>query len=302
MGLSHNMIKSEHQQLLGIDWGTSNRRAYLIERGGRCLASRADDQGMLAARGNFGASLAALLREMQVGDGVPVVMSGMVGSANGWQEVPYLDSTVALERLPSELVALRDHGLGRECLIVPGYCSRTDGIDVMRGEETQLLGAVASGRRDGWVVLPGTHSKWVLLRDGVVARLATYMTGELFAMLAAGGTLAALMQDDSAEPGPFLAGLDEAMRGQPLSHTLFGARARVVTGAMPAAHTRAYVSGLLIGTEFAGAQASEAGGVVSIIASAALSQRYRDAAAHVGLQADVLDPDQVYLAALAKFF
>lgn len=293
---------SVHQQLLGIDWGTSNRRAYLVERGGRLLARHADDQGMLAARGNFAASLAALLQEMQVGEGVPVIMSGMVGSANGWQEVRYLDTSVPLERLPTVLAGVRDHNLGRPCLIVPGYCQRTDGVDVMRGEETQLLGAVASGRRDGWVVLPGTHSKWVLLRDGMVERLATYMTGELFAMLAAGGTLGALMQGDGADQEAFLAGLDEARRGEPLSHSLFGARARVVTGAMPAASTRDFVSGLLIGTEFAAAKAAHDAEEISIIASPALSQRYQEAAAHVGMRTVVLDPDQLYLTALARFF
>jgi 2-dehydro-3-deoxygalactonokinase len=157
--------------LLGIDWGTSNRRAYLVDRAGACLRRHADDQGLLAVNGGFAASLAALRRLMQVDAAVPVVMAGMVGSASGWQEVPYLGTDVALDDLPRHLVAV---GGGTDVRIVPGYVGAVPDVDVMRGEETQLLGA---GVRDGWIVLPGTHSKWVYLRAGRIERLSTFMTG-----------------------------------------------------------------------------------------------------------------------------
>ena len=290
--------------LLGIDWGTSNRRAYLLGADGACLRRHEDDQGMLAVGGNFAGSLAALRARLDVDAAVPVVMSGMVGSASGWQEAPYLDLGVPLTDLPARLVPVEGHA---GCFIVPGYCAREGDIDVMRGEETQLLGALGLAgvgsvdSVDGALVLPGTHSKWVTLRGARVARLATYMTGELFAMLAAGGTLAALMapgthnegDDDSA----FKAGLAEARRQQPLTHALFGVRARVVSGAMPAAQARSFVSGLLIGAEFA----AEATGAITIIGSPALGARYAGAAAQFSLAARVLDPDQVYLTALSHF-
>ena len=284
--------------LLGIDWGTSNRRAYLMHRDGRCLAGHADDQGMLAVSGKFAESLAALRQAMNVGDDVPTVMSGMVGSASGWQEAPYLDSAVPLAALPAHLVAVTGYP---GCFIVPGYCDRSDGVDVMRGEETQLLGAVALGILDGWLVLPGTHSKWVLLQDGKVARLATYMTGELFAMLAAGGTLSALMGPGDDDEVAFMAGMQEAQRGKPLSNTLFRVRARVVARDMPGQQARSFVSGLLIGTEFNDAQ-REQGSVVHLVASHALSSRYASAATCFGMRAQVLDPDEVYRAALMRFF
>lgn len=160
------------------------------------------------------------------------------------------------------------------------------------------------GLRDGWMVLPGTHSKWVYLRDAKVEQLATYMTGELFAMLAAGGTLSALMAPAAGEaddPAAFEAGMQDARRGKPLSNSLFGVRARVVSKTMPAAQARAFVSGLLIGTEFVAA-AHHASGPITIIGSPALGQRYASAAASFGLQARVLDPDLVFLKALSQFF
>lgn len=292
-----------HHQLVGIDWGTSNRRAYLVDGNGHCSATHEDDQGMLAARGRFAESLAALLDQMQIGAQVPVVMSGMVGSASGWREVPYLDIAVALDALPRHLVRVEGHALGRDCLIVPGYCQRDGGIDVMRGEETQLLGALALGRRDGWVVLPGTHSKWVLLRDGVIERFATYMTGELFATLAAHGTLAALMSDGE-NASAFALGVAEARLRAPLTNSLFRVRARVVAGAMPAAHAREFVSGLLIGTEFAAALETAGGAAqpITLICSATLHARYASAAALFGIAVTQLDPHRVYCAALSQFF
>lgn len=291
------MTERSKSMLLGIDWGTSNRRAYLLERDGRCIAQHNDGQGMLAVGKDFAGSLAALRQQMGVEPGVTTVMSGMVGSASGWQEVPYLDTSVPLTDLPAHLVPVQG---AADCLIVPGYCQRTNGVDVMRGEETQLLGAVALGMSDGWVVLPGTHSKWVRLRAGRVQQLSTYMTGELFAMLAAGGTLSALMGPGEDDPAAFTAGMDEAQLGKPLSNTLFGVRARVVAKEMPAARARSFVSGLLIGTEFTAAR--EQGAEISIIASAALSERYAVAAAHFGMRARVLDPDEVYRAALLRIF
>ncbi|CUI09168.1 2-dehydro-3-deoxygalactonokinase [Massilia antarctica] len=287
-----------HTQLLGIDWGTSNRRAYLVGRDGKCLARHADDQGMLAVGGDFAGSLAALRASMGVSDAIPVVMSGMVGSASGWQEVPYLDTSVPLTALPAHLVPVTGQA---GCFIVPGYCTRDGAVDVMRGEETQLLGAVGCGLGDGWVVLPGTHSKWVYLRGGRIDQLVTYMTGELFAMLAGASTLAALMADGPDDDTAFAAGLQEARRGRPLSNALFGVRARVVSKTMAAAQARSFVSGLLIGTEFVAAQ-GHADSAIDIIASSALSARYQSAAAHYGMPARARDPDEVYLAALAHFF
>jgi 2-dehydro-3-deoxygalactonokinase len=284
--------------LLGIDWGTSNRRAYLLDRGGRCLARHTDGEGMLAVGGDFAGSLAKLRATMQVGADVPVVMSGMVGSASGWQQVPYLGIDTPLAELAQHLVPVTGHA---GCAIVPGYCTRDAGVDVMRGEETQLLGALALGAQDGWVVLPGTHSKWALLQQGRIARFATYMTGELFSMLAAGGTLAPMLQQGEDDDAAFAAGIAQARLARPLSQALFGVRARVVAGDMAAAQARSFVSGLLIGTEFESSGFGP-GAVLSILGSPALGTYYARAAREFGIETSQLDPDAVYCAALQQFF
>lgn len=294
--------------ILGVDWGTSNRRAYLIDQQGNCLAEHEDGQGMLAVGGRerFSASLDGLLDAMHLDSDVPVIMSGMVGSASGWQEVNYLDASVPLTELPQHLAPVTDPAWAGRCHIVPGYCYRNGAaVDVMRGEETQLLGAVALGKRDGWLVLPGTHSKWVLLRDGVIQSFATYMTGELFAMLSAGGTLSSMMAGDTTDAEGFAVGLNQAARNEPLSNTLFRVRAGVVSRTWPQQQAAAVVSGLLIGAEFAAAArevpADGSGAGITVIGSPALAARYAAAAAHFGLKCEVLDPHRVYCTAISQF-
>ena len=324
-------------RLIGVDWGSSSRRAYVIDGGGRCLHRLEDGEGALAARGRFAASLGAMLArlESECGAGalagLPVVMSGMVGGAQGWQEVPYLDCGTPLSSLPDALVTLLDGPPGHVCRIVPGYrCGAGAEVDVMRGEETQLLGAEQLGLREGWAVLPGTHSKWVQLRSSAINSLSTFITGELFAMLQAGGTLAPLMAagrepahggqgGGGAKAGEEKAGdvkASEAMSGDamaagamharrhpPLTRALFSVRARVVTGAMPAAHARDYVSGLLIGSEFVAAQDAgyDSTEALTLIGAPALAARYAAVAALFDFPTTIVDPHRAYCAALHQF-
>lgn len=285
-----------HSGVIGIDWGTTHRRAYLLGECGALLEERSDDQGLLAARGRFPESFSEFIQGWP--SDLPVVMSGMVGSASGWQEVPYLDASLPLTWLGRHLVPLREAPRGRQVLIVPGYrWLGLDGeVDVMRGEETQLLGALALGQGDGWVVLPGTHSKWVRIEDGTMQGWRTYMTGEFFALLGQHGTLAGLMGQDDV-PEAFEAGLAASGRTA-LSNAIFSCRARVVAGRMPKEHARSYLSGLLIGAEWG--DAKPAPRTLTIVASGALGAAYAEAARHHGGTPVMLEPRAVYLAALTS--
>ena len=291
---------------VGVDWGTTHRRGYALAADGRCLAEHADADGMLAARGRFDASLETLLQALNAGGPqVRVLMSGMVGSANGWVQAPYLGPEVPLRDLRHHL--LQVPGAARRLEIVPGIALQTaEAVDVMRGEETQLLGAALLGHEDGWFLLPGTHSKWVCMADGRVADFATFMTGELFDLLGRHGTLAAAAGADPAgsnahHPDAFgqglLAGADVA-----LSHALFGCRARVVTGALPPERARSYLSGLLIGAEWHELRRRGAGRLpttVTVIGAPHLAARHAEAATSFGVNLHHLDPAVVYKAALA---
>jgi 2-dehydro-3-deoxygalactonokinase len=297
-------------EVVGVDWGTTHRRAYGLDGAGQCVVEHADGEGALACKGRFAESLQALLQTLQARP-ARVILCGMVGSALGWQVAPYVDGTVVLGALGGHMVAAPlPH-----TAIVPGYCVRNAaGVpDVMRGEETQLLGAHCLGHSDGWFVLPGTHSKWVELRQGRIAQLRTYMTGELFDLLGSHGTLAAAAGTAGAtawDAAAFAQGVHAAQSGRALSHQLFGCRARVVSGDMAAGSSRAFLSGLLIGTELHdvlqdAAVAPGAGGAVAaallgsfkLIGSPSLATHYQAAAGLLGLQLEVLDARAAFIAA-----
>jgi 2-dehydro-3-deoxygalactonokinase len=306
---------------IGIDWGTTHRRALVIGAQGETIAEHADAEGALACVGRFRASLEALLlRWPEVGPDVPVVMSGMIGSASGWQPVPYLGGDTPVGELARALVRVSDAPVGRRWFIVPGWCLRDDAtgeVDVMRGEETQLFGAIhlarargakGEGLTDGLYALPGTHSKWARLRAGRVVELRTYMTGELFALLGERGTLASVMHGVRRSVAPddpaFEAGVRAMCGTSPpaLSHALFGARARVVTQSLAPQAAVAYVSGLLLGAEWADARRHPSPDEpVRLIGAPALVALHAACAAQFGRHVEVLAVEAVQRAAWQAF-
>ena len=297
--------------LIGIDWGTTHRRARLFDAQGQVQARHNDDEGMLACQGRFQQSLSALLAGWPGATAAtPIVMSGMVGGRGGWQEAPYLDNTTSLYALGQHLHAVAETPAGRSWHIVPGLCWRGfDGeIDVMRGEETQLYGALhwlGPDKSDGWYVLPGTHCKWVLLRGGTVRLLRTYLTGELFASLQARGTLASAMQRAPSEQlhthPAFLQGIVD-QHNRVLSNALFGARARIATGRLPEEDVNAYVSGLLVGAEWQDFDRMTDDALpIRIIGEPALAALHARCADHFNRDVELLDADLIQQAAWQAF-
>lgn len=289
--------------VVGVDWGTTHRRAYALSSAGACLQDTSDADGALACKGRFPAALADALAALALPAETPVVLAGMVGSALGWHEVPYVDSAVRLQDLAAHALRVPDAGAS-PALLVPGYRVRNaQGVpDVMRGEETQLLGAWAQGHQSGWFVLPGTHSKWVQLHEGRVVQLRTYMTGELFDLLSRQGTVAAAAAGVEAvwDDAAFAAGV-QAAGTHALSHQIFSCRARVVCKDMPASSTTSYLSGLLIGTELkdvlqGGSTAPT--GTFKLLGSPQLAALYQNAARTLGVSLDVLDAKAAFVAAI----
>ncbi|UYB50641.1 2-dehydro-3-deoxygalactonokinase [Xanthomonas sp. AM6] len=238
--------------MIAVDWGTSSLRGYRLAADGRVLEQRRSDQGIGACQGRFAATLAALV-EGWPGD---VVLCGMIGSRNGWRELPYVPCPADADALAAAMQPLQDPALpGRTLWFVPGVACDAEAVpDVMRGEETQLIGlldvlAQDPGRHS--VCLPGTHSKWVALEHGRIATLATTMTGELYALLRRHSLLARLMDADDAQfdAAGFDAGLQRSAAPGGLLHHLFGVRSLGLFERLSAAAAPSYLSGLLIGHE-----------------------------------------------------
>jgi 2-dehydro-3-deoxygalactonokinase len=243
--------------------------------------------------GGFAQALAALL-DGDVPAGVPAIACGMIGSRQGWIEAPYCDCPADLARVAAALTPVPGTALS----IVPGLiCTDADGVpDVMRGEETQILGAAdedAAGRlAPVVVVLPGTHSKWALVDEKGIVAFATFMTGELYAVLREHSILGRLaadggQRDDAALERGVRAGLRETVA---LTHDLFAARTLALTGALAPDGVGDYLSGLLLGAEIGAARQwlqrrARAASKVMLVGEAALCERYERALAWAGISA-----------------
>lgn len=268
--------------LIGVDWGTSSFRACLIDRAGCVLDRLAAPAGILQVPpGGFEARLVELLGAwLAAQPGLPVLLSGMVTSRQGWRELPYLPCPASPERLAAALATLHLAD-GRPVRLVPGLAARRpDGLpDVLRGEETQILGALAEAPGARTLLLPGTHSKWVSVEAGVVRHFTTFMTGELYAVLKDHSILGRLAGGEAAHAAGFARGVAvglaaEAGRGGSLAR-LFSARALVLAGELEEAAVASYLSGLLIGSELReAAELGDPAAPVLLVGEAGLVARY----------------------------
>lgn len=290
------------------DWGTSRLRLYLCDTGGHVLA-RSEGEGASVAdcAGRFAAAVASWDKAHGA---LPAVLSGMVGSTIGWREVPYLKCPARPVTIAG--AALRFEADGRAIAILPGLScvGKTGAPDVMRGEETQILGALrlhphlAKGRHT--ICLPGTHTKWVTVTDDAVSLFQTALSGELFELLRRHSVLArdaAPLQESSvdAQNPAFALGLEFARRNAraDLLHLLFSARSRVVTGEMAKASAASYLSGLVLGKDVAAALTLlDLTGPVQLICTPALAALYAKALSAYDLDSAVIDGDRAALAGL----
>ncbi|POF61803.1 2-keto-3-deoxy-galactonokinase [Novacetimonas maltaceti] len=268
--------------LLGLDWGTSSLRAWLMDAGGTIMHEHYARHGILnLPDGGFTQVLSDIHAQWRLDAPMPMLACGMVGSINGWREVPYLSCPATLSRLAGALgLQPTVHGLLH---IVPGLLKDGPLPDVMRGEETQIIGMMETGNGGHrTVILPGTHSKWAQVEGRTITEFHTFMTGELFAVLMQHSILGRLSAtappDASQRDEAFVMGVRTALSGIPLAGRLFSARTVVLRNRLERAYAADYLSGLLIGEEIQAGMtamdiASQAAPV--LVGEQALCQRYQ---------------------------
>lgn len=287
------MTASSSAFCAAIDWGTTNMRLWLLDGGGGVLAERSSAEGMRACMPDrFASVMEAHLSELGAPADLPVVVAGMAGARGGWREAAYLETPAPLDSL--HVHAVRVDAVSRDVRILPGVCQRTEGReDVMRGEETQLSGAVAANDGDGLFCLPGTHSKWAKLEEARLTAFTTFMTGEMFALISQHSILRDTLGDGSGEPASpaFAEAVGEMLDGSAeLTESLFSIRAAALLKGDAAPDAKARLSGLLIGAEVAAARKRYAGtDRIFLIAGGAQARAYEIALARAGLDCHTLD-------------
>ena len=288
--------EAERAVLIGLDWGTTSLRACLFDSTGNVIARRASVAGIMnlpcpADKGGFDAAFEALCGAwLSHRPELPVIAAGMVGSAQGWTEAPYVRVPANADSLVGRMVQVRA-ACGAMVSIVPGAMVQGELPNVMRGEETQIVGASpdgvssASDSAPALIGLPGTHAKWAIVAGGSIQHFYTFMTGEVFAALSDHTILGRTMiSPECAQTDAFLRGVNVARRWNVAGvlSTIFSTRTLGLTAQLRAQQQPDYLSGLLIGHELAGLEGMLAqqniafcDQVPTLIGDEALCERYR---------------------------
>ncbi|MGU9649929.1 2-dehydro-3-deoxygalactonokinase [Salmonella enterica] len=280
---------------IAIDWGSTNLRAWLYQ-GDKCLESRQSEAGVTRLNGK---SPDAVLAEVTThwrdsATPTPVVMAGMIGSNVGWQNAPYLPVPALFSAIGEQLTAVGDN-----IWIIPGLCvSREDNHNVMRGEETQLLGARELSPSSVYV-MPGTHCKWVQTDTQQIHDFRTVMTGELHHLLLRHSLVGAGLPEQEVSGDAYAAGLERGLNSPAVLPSLFEVRASHVLGHLAREQVSDFLSGLLIGAEVASMSESFAAQqAITLVAGPALILRYQQAFRAIGRDVSTVDGDMAFQAGI----
>jgi 2-dehydro-3-deoxygalactonokinase len=276
------------QNFMAVDWGSTNRRIFHIADG-VVTGRSADDRGLRAVT-DFPAEIARL---QGLAGAVPLLLAGTVGSNRGWIEVPYVPAPARLADIAAGVLRAAE-GVH----IVPGInVPDPQRPAIMRGEEVQVMGALALGLiGDGLVCLPGTHTKWVAVADGGIDSFRSVMTGDIFAALQSATVLSDLLVDAPACDAVFAQGVDHALEANDLTAELFTTRARVLTQGMSRADAASRISGLLIGADVRIGLGHRRADVVPLIGAPALCERFALALQRAGRESVIIDGEAAFVA------
>jgi 2-dehydro-3-deoxygalactonokinase len=281
--------------LIAVDWGTSNFRAYRVDAEGGILERRSSAQGILrVGEGNFEEALRVEVGAWLAEGETHILLCGMIGSRQGWVEAEYLPCPVGIEELANAVVQVPFHGA--EVRLIPGVIGPdAAGVpELMRGEETAAVGMLNACAGAGLVCFPGTHSKWIELRDRKIVSFTTSMTGELYGALRKCTILERTMTTGpEIDTTAFCEGVARSADSGGLLHHLFGVRTLALMGQLKEDASSSYLSGLLIGHDIRAAMPR--GSSVHLVGAAHLCSLYAQAIEACEGDATVEDEDAAAL-------
>lgn len=284
---------------LVIDWGTTNFRAFALDKSGNILDRIEKPVGLLQVKNKqFADTLENILKGwINHYESVPVYMAGMVGSAQGWVHVPYEETPASLTGIAKSSTRFK-LPWGAIATIIPGVSSHSESgeYDVMRGEEVQLLGLMSMlCEKQATVVLPGTHSKHVTISNQAIESFNTYMTGELFSLLSKYSIIGMGLPNQTESLNSFIKGVSGNKNAQ-LANRIFSARTHRLFKNIKETEVLDYLSGILIGNEIQNIHSPK----VYIVGSQLISNRYQTACQSLNIECELIDGDTAFLAGMKK--
>lgn len=235
---------------IAVDWGSSNLRLWVYQQG-QCVWQHVSQDGVIKHQASTFKDIWLSLLHLcpySLTKDTTAVMSGMIGSNIGWKDSHYLLCPTSVKALSQYLTRVEDAG-PVPVFIIPGLqIAGPDTYNVMRGEETQLLGVLAD---NSWYVFPGTHCKWVYVKNGKVCDFQTIMTGEFFHLLLHHSIVGKNVLRHKSNTQDFLAGAERGKYETCLPRSVFELRSRIVSNSLSSDALYETLSGLLIGHEIA---------------------------------------------------
>jgi len=280
--------------MLVADWGTTSLRIYVLDDKGRIVTKRTSDKGILVAK-TLGFEKTFELEADGLLDNQQILLGGMVGSRNGWIETEYVDCPATLEGIANRLgtVTWRSQsGISRTAKITPGvrFLGENGMSDIMRGEELQILGLMQQITDEhATIVLPGTHSKWVSVTNNTISTFRTYMTGEVFELLANQSILKSETKTEPFDNNVFLDGVKLGSTENSLTNLIFQARTQLINGKLQPSSSDSFLSGILIGNEISHEVRNQR--LIHLISNAKLSKLYSMALQYFNIESVTHDED-----------
>lgn len=297
------MLSEKRENWIAVDWGTSNLRAWLMSDA-EVVTSKTSGSGMATINADqFESELLALISDWldhySSGSKMTVVACGMVGARQGWKEAGYVSVPCSPTGNFTTKPAAKDHRI--DVHILSGL-SQSHPADVMRGEETQIAGFLSTRPGfSGTLCMPGTHSKWVKIDNGLVTGFSTAMTGEIYALLCDHSVLRHLVEKNGRDINSFTKGVEQARAEPDLTlNNLFALRARAVLNGVGKSETAAYLSGLLIGTELVSMMKVSSGSNVELLGVGALGELYHQAFEILGKKVALVDVSELTILGLIE--
>jgi 2-dehydro-3-deoxygalactonokinase len=279
-----------------VDWGTTNFRAFLMTADNQCLDRIESKTGLLNIKNRqFEQTLATSLKPWDIeSNPYPIYMAGMVGSKQGWHEAPYLPTPLSLAELSDSCLRFETEW-GSEIHIIPGVSHQVDAnqLDVMRGEEVQILGLVQLGyQQNSMVILPGTHSKHAHLKQGQLVSFSTFMTGEFYSLLSEHSILGRNLTAQIQSKDAFIKGVHEGAKGN-LMNTAFMARTHRLFEHLKESEVHDYLSGLVIGKEV-----NDISETSYVISNSELALRYSLACDQLNKSNQTIDGERCFISGM----
>ncbi len=304
-------MTAKHHFIAG-DWGTSNLRLYLCEYrtgGTSAILDTRYGPGISQINGDFEDKFFSLAQDwLDQHGGLPVLLSGMVGSTIGWKDAPYISCPVDADQIAEGRVSFEARGVEFSILAGLRTSNPLGAPDVMRGEELQMLGWMRNQNTEiehRLFALPGTHNKWTLIENNTITNFLTAFTGELFALLRNNSILVTDQNTISFNQDVFMQGVSavEELGDAHLVHALFATRSKQVLGEMASTDALSYLSGLITAADILGAtKLFKVTDSVTVIGEPTLTEHYMNTLAHFGIKGEACDPAKIAIAGFETIY